>query len=72
MEFSFEDQHLNQLINKEIDGGEEDFEFKDENGTKIYEIKNMQKLVENFMLILSVNHDCMVEAKKENNDQINY
>ena len=33
----------------------------------------MQKLVENFFLVLSVNHDCMVEAKsKDESKEINY
>lgn len=72
VDFSFEDHFLRDLINKEKTGNEENFVFKDNNGNTIYEIKDLQKLVENFMLILSVNHDCMVEAKKEDNDQVNY
>ena len=31
----------------------------------IYEIENLQQMVEDFFLILSINHDCMVEEQKD-------
>ena len=66
-QYSFEDQKLNILINKSYKGNNLDFVFKSLKGKSLYKIKNEQELVENFMLTLSVCHDCMLEDTCDRN-----
>ncbi len=60
--YSFKDNMLQKLVKKEITGKDENFDFYDKNGKKLYSLHDLQGLVENFLLNLSVNHDCMIEV----------
>lgn len=72
VEYSFANKELTSLIMNQIEGKKEDFEFKDDNGKVIYEIKNLQKMVKQFFLNLSVNHECMAEKASSEGEEVNY
>ena len=70
--FSFEDKNLRRLLEGEIRGKEERVVFKSSSGEQLYVIDDLQKLCENFFLVLSVDHDCMLEEKKGEDDSLNF
>ena len=70
VEYSFEDKRLDVLIKKMNKGEKINFELKDERGRKVYKIQTEQELVENFMLTLSVCHDCMLDG--DSDEELNY
>lgn len=72
VEYSFEDKRLRSLLRKEGTGKEESFKFRGPNREVLYRIENLQQLVEDFFLILSINHDCMVEEEGEAEGLVNY
>ena len=62
IEYGFEDQELSALVSKDTQGDKVKFTFKDSNNREVYRIENEAELVENFMLTLSMCHDCLLDA----------
>ena len=68
--FSFIDKNMERLIKNETAGIDINLEFTNEQGSVIHECRNLSDLVEEFMLSLSLCHDCILE--KDKNDENNF
>jgi len=68
--FSFNDKNMERLIKNETSGTEINLEFLNDQGDVIHECRNLGNLVEEFMLSLSLCHDCILE--KDKNDENNF
>ena len=68
--FSFIDKNMERLIKNETPGIDINLEFTNEQGSVIHECRNLSDLVEEFMLSLSLCHDCILE--KDKNDENNF
>lgn len=68
--FSFKDKNLERLIKREGSGKEVNFEFRNDQGMVIHECRNQADIVEEFLLSLSLCHDCILE--KDKNDENNF
>jgi magnesium-transporting ATPase (P-type) len=68
--FSFTDKKLDRLIKRDSMGEEINLEFRNEQGMVIHECRTVSDLVEEFMLSLSLCHDCILE--KDKNDENNF
>lgn len=70
--FSFKDKNLERLIRKETPGMEVNLQFRNRNGSVVHECPTLASLVEEFMLSLSLCHDCILERDKNNQDNFYY
>jgi magnesium-transporting ATPase (P-type) len=68
--FSFNDKNMERLIKNETSGTEINLEFQNDQGDVIHECRHLGNLVEEFMLSLSLCHDCILE--KDKNDENNF
>ena len=68
--FSFSDKNMEKMIKGESSGIDINFKFRNEQGNVIHECKTLSDLVEEFMLSLSLCHDCILE--KDKNDEENF
>lgn len=70
--FSFNDERVGQYIRRQNLGPRIDLEFSDDSGRVLYRCDHVQDLMQEFMLSLSLCHDCILEQDKEHPDRFNY
>ena len=70
--FCFKDKYLDQMISREYAGPDINLEFRNRNGDIIYTVDCMADLIQEFMLDLSLCHDCILEKDKNNPDNFYY
>ena len=70
--FSFNDKNMERLIRRESRGAGLNLEFKNEQGRVVHECPDLADLVEEFLLSLSLCHDCILERDKNDPDNFYY
>ena len=70
--FSFEDKNLDEMIRGSSPGMEINLKFRNGNGDVVHECETLSELVQEFMLSLSLCHDCILERDKNDEDNFYY
>ena len=66
IEFSFEDSEFRGFIAKQKDREIQPLVFKDSKGKLLHSFTNLSEAIENFLLTMSLCHDCLCETDTEN------
>ena len=70
--FSFKDKNMERMIKGDSPGIDIGLKFKNDNGETNHECESLSQLVEEFMLSLSLCHDCVLEKDKNDEDNFYY
>lgn len=72
IEFSFEDTEFRGFIARQKDREIQPLVFKDSRGKHLHSFTNLCEVVDNFLLTISLCHDCLCETDNENVGQMRY
>ena len=70
--FSFKDDYMERMIKNEVSGDQLNLDFTNSKGEVIYSTEHTSDLVKDFMLSLSLCHDCILEYDKTDEDNFYY